>query len=88
MEPHWSERNVDSTYICTYLCKSCYVCYLPYLPSPIPTPPNPSASRVGGSKEYYSTVFPFPRVSPIGGGGVQTPVTRVTPAPFKVHVMR
>ena len=30
-------------HICAYLCKSCYVCYLPYLPSPIPTPPNPSA---------------------------------------------
>ena len=46
-KPRWSELNVDSTYICTYLCKSCYVCYLPYLPSPIPTPiptpPNPSA---------------------------------------------
>ena len=39
--------NVDSTHICAYLRKSCYVCYLPYLPSPIPTPiptpPNPSA---------------------------------------------
>ena len=42
--PHPSSScNVESTYICTYLCKSCYVCYLPYLPSPIPTPPNPSA---------------------------------------------
>ena len=44
--------NVDSTHICAYLRKSGYVCYLPYLPSPIPTPPNPSAgggeSGVGG----------------------------------------
>ena len=42
--------NVDSTHVCAYLCKSCYVCYLPYLPSPIPTPiptPHPGAG-VGG----------------------------------------
>ena len=41
--------NVDSTHICAYLRKSCYVSCLPYLPSPIPTPiptlPNP---RAGG----------------------------------------
>ena len=36
-------ENVDSTHICAYLRKSGYVCYLLYLPSPIPTPPNPSA---------------------------------------------
>ena len=45
--PHPSSScNVESTYICTYLCKSCYVCYLPYLLSPIPTPPQPQ--RWGG----------------------------------------
>ena len=35
--------NEDSTHICAYLRKSGYVCYFLYLPSPIPTPPNPSA---------------------------------------------
>ena len=43
--------NVDSTHICAYLRKSCYVCYLPYLPSPIPTPistpPTPAPGGVG-----------------------------------------
>ena len=43
-------ENVDSTYICAYLYKSCYVCYLTYLPSPIPTPPNPSAGGRGVGK--------------------------------------
>ena len=55
--PHPSSScNVESRYICTYLCKSCYVCYLPYLPSPIPTPSNPSAG--GGCLGWR------------GGGGV------------------
>ena len=42
-------ENMDSTYICAYLRKSCYVCYLPYLPSPIPTPiPTPPTPAPGG----------------------------------------
>ena len=47
--PHPSSScNVESTYSCTYLCKSCYVCYLPYLPSPIPTPPVSGGWTGGG----------------------------------------
>ena len=48
-------ENIDSTHICKYLRKSCYVCYLPYppssIPTPIPTPPTPAPggmSRAGG----------------------------------------
>ena len=52
--PHPSSScNVEPTYICTYLCKSCYVSCLPYLPSPIPAAPNPSAGGgcLGGGHE-------------------------------------
>ena len=56
--------NVDSTHVCAYLRKSCYVCYLPYLPSPIPTPiPTPP------NRSHPTPPAPYPTPPALGPAG-------------------